>query len=229
MTDGLPKSARYEVKFASTLMRFHDLAHWIRVHPAGFFSPYPPRKVNNVYFDGYRLQAYHENVVGESSRSKVRLRWYGDGFRPESAVMEVKRRRNMLGWKLSYATGAVDLESDSWLGIRRRLRADLSSEARIWLDASPQPVLINRYSREYFVSRDGRVRVTLDAHQSVFDQRFSRKPNLRSPANLPNTIVVEFKFAPENRARGMWSIQGIPIRVSRNSKYVIGVQSLLPS
>ncbi len=45
----------------------------------------------------------------------------------------------------------------------------------------------------------------------------------------PNTIVVEFKFAPEDRDRGMWSIQGIPIRVSRNSKYVIGVQSLLPS
>lgn len=229
MTDRSRKSTRYEVKFVSTRMRLHELAHWIRVHPAGFRSPYPPRKVNNVYFDGHQLQAYHENLVGNSARSKVRLRWYGDGFRPESAVIEVKRKRNMLGWKLSYATGAVDLEADSWLRIRRRLRADLSAEARAWLDASPQPVLINRYDREYFVSWDQRVRVTLDAHQSVFDQRFAGRPNLTFPANLPNTIVVEFKFAPEDRAEGMWAIQGIPIRASRNSKYVIGVQSLLPS
>jgi hypothetical protein len=39
-------------------------------------------------------------------------------------------------------------------------------------------------------------------------------------------VVVEFKFAPQDRALGSRTIQGVPIRLSRNSKYVIGVQSL---
>ncbi len=103
-----------------------------------------------------------------------------------------------------------------------------ASEFDLWLDANPQAVLINRYEREYFVSRDGKLRVTLDAHQRVFDQRFGERPNLTRPANLPATVVGEFKFAHEDFSLGSRAIQGFRVRASRNSKYVIGVQSLLP-
>ena len=224
----LPTSARYELKFAANPVHRHELLRWILSHPAGFYSPYPPRQVNNVYFDGFRLHAYHENLVGDSRRSKVRLRWYGDTFSPERCVLEVKRRRNMLGWKLSFAGGAVDFEANTWRKIRSWLRSEVPAEARSWLDGSPVPVLINRYQREYFVSRDERIRLTLDERQRVFDQRFGSRPNCTRASNLPDTFVVEVKFAPEDRAEGSWVIQGIPIRVSRNSKYVIGVQALLP-
>ena len=224
----VPPRARHEVKFVSLPVRYRDIAQWVRVHPAGFFSPYPPRRNNNVYFDDYRLVAYHENLVGDSARSKVRVRWYGETFQLESGVLEVKRKRNLHGWKLSYPTGALDFEADSWRTIRRKLRESLCGEARLWLDANPQVVLINRYEREYFVSRDGKVRVTLDADQRVLDQRFGNRPNLERRANLPATIVVEFKFAREDFSLGSRAIQGLQVRASRNSKYVIGVQSLLP-
>ncbi|MDH3213663.1 MAG: VTC domain-containing protein [Myxococcales bacterium] len=228
MTVRVPEGARHEVKFTAAPVRYRVLAQWLRLHSAGFTSPYPPRRVNNVYFDDYRLVAYHENLVGESARSKVRLRWYGETLHPDSGVLEVKRKRNLMGWKLSYATGAIDLEADSWRVIRGKLRAGLSPEARLWLDANPQAVLINRYEREYFVSRDGKVRVTLDARQRVFDQRFGERPNVTRPANLPDTVVVEFKFDRGDFSLGSRAIQGMPVRASRNSKYVIGVQSLLP-
>jgi len=224
----VPQRARHEVKFVALPMRYRDIAQWVRVHPEGFYSPYPPRRVNNVYFDDYRLVAYHENLVGDSVRSKVRVRWSGETFHPESGVLEVKRKRNLMGWKLSYPTGALDFEADSWRSLRRKLRESLCGEARLWLDANPQAVLINRYEREYFVSRDDKVRVTLDAHQRVFDQRFGGRPNLARPANLPATVVVEFKFARGDFWLGSRAIQGLPVRASRNSKYVIGVQSLLP-
>jgi hypothetical protein len=224
----VPPRARHEVKFVSLPVRYPDLAQWVRVHAAGFYSPYPPRRVNNVYFDDYRLVAYHENLVGDSSRSKVRVRWYGETLHPDSCVLEVKRKRNLMGWKLSYPTGPLDFEADTWRTLRRKLRESLCGAGRLWLDANPQAVLINRYDREYFVSRDGKVRVTLDAHQRVFDQRFGGRPNLARPANLPATVVVEFKFAREDFFLGSRAIQGLPVRASRNSKYVIGVQSLLP-
>ena len=227
MTIRVPRHARHEVKFVSLPVRYRDIAQWIRVHHAGFYSPYPRRRVNNVYFDDYRLVAYHENLVGDSARSKVRVRWYGETFQLESGVLEVKRKRNLHGWKLSYPTGALDFEADSWRTIRRKLRESLCGEARLWLDANPQAVLINRYEREYFVSRDGKVRVTLDADQRVFDQRFGQRPNLTRPANLPATVVVEFKFARKDFSLGSRAVQGLPVRASRNSKYVIGVQSLL--
>jgi hypothetical protein len=224
----VPPRARHEVKFVSLPVRYRDIAHWIRVHSAAFYSPYPPRRVNNVYFDDHRLVAYHENLVGDSVRSKVRVRWYGETVHPESGVLEVKRKRNLMGWKLSYPTGALDFEADTWRSIRRKLRESLCGEARLWLDANPQAVLINRYEREYFVSRDEKIRVTLDAHQRVFDQRFGKRPNLARPANLPATVVIEFKFARGDFSLGSRAIQGLPVRASRNSTYVIGVQSLLP-
>jgi len=225
--DPLLDVVRHEVKFNGAGIRLGEIEQWVRLHPAGFYNPYPPRRVNNVYFDNHALFAYRENLVGASMRSKVRLRWYGETFQPELGILEVKRRRNLVGWKLSWPTGGFDLRTTSWHALRRALRSQLSAEGRLWLDANPRPVLINRYYRRYWVSGDGRVRVTIDADQSVYDQRSSIRPNTTHRTNLPDTIVVEFKFAPAHRAEGSQAIQGIPIRISRNSKYVIGVQSLI--
>lgn len=218
---------RHEVKFAASRTRYQELEQWIRLHPAGFRTAYPPRRVNNVYFDTYDLAAYRENLSGVSRRDKLRLRWYGDDAGAEKSVLEVKHRRNQLGWKTLYRTGAIDLANSSWGELKRGLRAGLPDEGRIWLDSHPLPVLINRYERQYFEHPEGGVRVTLDWRQMVFDQRCARRPNLGQRSNLPDSLVVEVKFGEQNRVLGSSVIQGIPIRASRNSKYTIGVQSIL--
>ena len=226
MKSELPETARHEVKFVAPGILRRQLERWVGTNPAGFRSPYPPRWVNNIYFDSFQLFAYEENLSGVSARSKVRLRWYGRTARPDSCVLEIKRKRSLLGWKLNYPIASIACDEGSWRELLHRLRGQLAEPARLWLDANPQPVLINRYYRRYFVSLDGKVRLTLDDQQSVFDQRLTTRPNLTRSSNLPDTVVVEFKFAPADRALGSRAIQGIPIRLSRNSKYVIGVQSL---
>lgn len=223
----IPEDARYEVKFVADAVRYHELEQWIRLHPAGFRTSYPPRRVNNVYFDTPALDAYAENLSGASARSKVRLRWYGESFAPTATCLEVKRRRNHLGWKLLFRTGAMDLARESWNSLRRQLREMLPPEGKLWLDTHPQPVLINRYFRQYFEAPEGKLRATLDFRQGVLDQRIRSRPNLRSRANLPDTLVVEIKFHRSDHDLGSRAIAGIPIRVSRNSKYTIGVQSIL--
>jgi hypothetical protein len=227
MIEVIPEDARYEVKFVAEPRRYHELETWIRLHPAGFRTAYPPRQINSVYFDTPELDAYAENLTGASARSKVRLRWYGETDAPQASTLEVKRRRNRLGWKLSYPGCALDLGREPWRRILARLRRALPPEGRPWLDAHPTPVLINRYHRQYFESSDGHVRATLDFRQSVFDQRLRSRPNLRFRADIPDTIVVEIKFHRSHYALGTRVIAGIPIRVSRNSKYVIGVRSIV--
>lgn len=228
MSAPVPDDARYELKFVAPPLLYRDVENWIRTHRAGFFSPYPPRRVNNAYFDNFDHFAYEENLVGASARTKVRLRWYGEAWHAERSTLELKRRRNALGWKISHAAGSVDFESGSWREIRRGIRDRLPPSGRIWFDANPCPVLINRYHRQYFETRDRKVRVTLDANQAVYAQAAARAPNRSRRANLPASLVVECKFAITDRLLGEAAIQGIPLRVSRNSKYVIGVQSLRP-
>ncbi len=227
MKDAIPEDARYEIKFVADATRYRELEQWILLNPAGFRTSYPPRQVNNVYFDTQDLYAYAENLSGASARSKVRLRWYGETDQPESTVLEVKRRRNHLGWKFHFPGGPVDFRSQRWSKLRYELRRRLSPEGRLWLDSHPQPVLINCYHRQYFESPAGRLRATLDWRQTVFDQRLAARPNLRHRANLPGTLVMEIKFNRADHALGSEVTQGTPIRVSRNSKYMIGVQSIL--
>lgn len=224
MSDPKPEHTRHEIKFNARASELARVAQWVQAHAAGFLEPYPQRRVNNVYFDTFELFAFAENLSGASRRSKVRYRWYGDTFDPPKGVLEVKRRRSGVGWKLSYQACGTSFEKRSWSEIRAALRASLPAAGRVWLDANPAPAIINRYDRRYFVSGSGKVRLTLDCNQQVFDQRLHGRPNLRRRANMPDSLVVELKFAQAAWREASSIVQGIPFRLSRNSKYVIGVR-----
>jgi hypothetical protein len=211
---------RFEVKFVGSSDCLDVIRTWIRMHSAGFVEPFPPRVVNNVYFDTHSLGAFEENLVGASGRAKVRLRWYGpaDDF-AETGTLEVKLRRNKLGWKLSYPVTAMPRLDEPWSDAQRRIREEIPWDARIHLDEHPMPALLNRYHRLYYLSGDGDIRLTVDTQLRAYDQRFGRVPDFHRSIDLPEMLVVEFKFAPADRARAMKVIEGIPLRVSRSSKY----------
>ena len=220
------EDARHEVKFVGDATCRPTLEAWIRTHAAGFLEPHPARRVSSAYFDTHGYRAYQQNLMGATSRRKLRLRWYGEASDPEQAALELKIRRNGLGWKVSHPVGRLPLSGDSWCEIRRSVSRRLPAEARIPFEESSFPVLINSYQRRYFESPDRGVRVTLDWDQKAFDQRFGSHPNLTRRADLPDTLVVEFKFLPRARRAASEMIQGLPLRVSRNSKYVIGVATI---
>ena len=98
----IPGDARLEIKFASYDVHKPELLKWIASHPARFKTPYPDRKVNNVYFDTYGYDGFVQNLSGGSSRIKVRYRWYGDSVVPAPGTLEVKCKRNYFGWKLRF-------------------------------------------------------------------------------------------------------------------------------
>lgn len=221
----VPEDARLEIKFAAYEVELQTLLHWLRMHPAGFIVPYPDRHVNNIYFDTHHQAAFSENLSGASSRTKVRYRWYGKSVPPDAGTLEVKCKRNYFGWKLRYPVSTPPhKEGATWQDIRDMLHEQIPPAGKIRLRANPVPVLINRYYRKYFVTSNGRVRATVDTRQAVWDQRFKPYPNFEHRANLPRTLVVEFKFARHDRDYASALLQGMPLRVSRHSKYINGVR-----
>jgi hypothetical protein len=223
----VPEYARLEIKFAAYEVHFHTLLHWIRMHPVCFFTPFPDRQVNNIYFDMHNYYAFAENLSGASSRTKVRYRWYGENIGPDIGFLEVKCRRNYFGWKHRYPISEPPYKSGYCLkDIRQALLEQLSPDGKKWLNASPFPIIINRYYRKYFLSCDKKIRVTMDTKQAVWDQRFKSFPNFESQANLPSALVVEIKFDRNDRKLASKVLQNIPVRVSRHSKYINGVRAV---
>ena len=223
----VPELARYEIKFVAYEGNFHTLLHWLHMHPAGFISPYPDRRVNNIYFDTHNYLAFSDNLSGASSRTKVRYRWYGKSLGPDVGTLEIKQKRNYFGWKHRYEVLEKPYAHEAnWLAIRRSLSEQLPYDGKIWLDANPVPVMINRYLRKYFVSSDQKVRATIDTQQAVWDQRFKPSPNFNHAANLARTIVIEFKFDRNDRDLASRLLQGVPLRVGRHSKYMNGVRAI---
>ena len=225
MSEITSEDARFEIKFVSSAYHLADILYWLRYHGGLFVRQHADRRIHNVYFDTIDLIAYQDNVSGIARRSKVRYRWYGEEDTPAPGVLEVKIKRNVYGWKLRFAAETTPYEPGAtWTTIRRSIREQVGRQGRVWIDANPVTVLINCYQRRYFVSNDGAVRVTVDNALKTWDQRFRAYPNLTHRVLAPDLLVVEFKSAREDRETLSRLIQGIPIRASKFSKYIRGVE-----
>ena len=82
MNHKVPQDTRNEIKFIASSQQYDHLLKWVKLHPAGFYTNYPDRRVNNIYFDSHDYKAYADNLTGASFRAKVRYRWYGSSLTP---------------------------------------------------------------------------------------------------------------------------------------------------
>ena len=221
------EEVRLEIKFVAYAYEVDRVVQWLRLHHAAFDKPFPDRHVHNVYFDSYEYDAYGENLSGISKRVKVRYRWYGEEPYPDVGVLEVKCKRNKYGWKHRFPVTGSPLQSGKrWRDIRNSITGVLPAMGKISLNTYPQPVILNQYDRQYFVSKDESVRVTIDTGMMVYDQRVKPTPNVNRRANISDLMVIEFKAEPSARDQVNRAVQTLPIRVNRHSKYTTGVEAI---
>ena len=223
---------RYELKLTCDVAYLAQARTWIRLHPEGFRTAYAPRLVNNLYLDTPELNSFNANMAGVAERQKLRLRWYDEAERLEigdwrllvsKPTLELKYKRNLLGGKRQQVLACeLDLKRP-FAELLTTIHQAADPEWQQWLTAAAQPTLINRYSREYYVTVDGAIRATLDYNQAAYDQRLSSRPNLHRPLAMPDFVVIELKTTPEHIERLQWAIGRFPIPRSRNSKYMNGV------
>ena len=224
MFEKVPQDARLEIKFVDRSHHFDQTLQWIKLHSAGFYQAFPDRQINNIYFDTHDYRAFVENLSGGNNRSKLRYRWYGASLSPTEGVLEVKKKRNCYGWKKQIKITTRPYEDGmSWREIKKNITSQVPVADHCLIAFNSSPVIINRYHRKYFVSRDGKIRVTLDTNQKIWDQRYKAFPNIKKETKIPDTIVVEFKFNRQDSLIASKTIQGLPLRISRNSKYVNGL------
>jgi hypothetical protein len=212
---------RYEIKLVCGPHLLSQARSWIRLHPAGLAVAYPPRRVNSLYLDTLDLNHLNENLSGLSVRQKLRLRWYGDQTTDiVHPLLELKQKHNLLGRKKqSHLPCRLDL-TQPWTEILETMRANTEPDWRLILRTVDWPTLITTYQREYYITPDGAVRVTLDFAQSAYCQRYAPRPNLHSRLPISDNVVIEIKTAWGQEERLQEMAANFPVRRSRNSKYV---------
>ena len=208
---------------------FQTVLHGVRLSPGLFRTAFPPRDVNNIYFDTPDRRHYWENVAGLADRVKVRIRWYGPmlGLAPKP-TLEIKVKRGLVGMKQSYKLPPISIENPLRVAFLRDwlLKAELP-ESEIARMLSLQPVLLNRYHRHYFVAPDHQLRLTVDSRLRFnrVDGGTNHLSNHVHPAHTDMT-VIELKYPAEFSRREEEVAQALPFRLSRMSKYVFGLESV---
>ncbi|HOW67261.1 MAG TPA: VTC domain-containing protein [Candidatus Paceibacterota bacterium] len=219
---------RFERKFLPAGLSLPEVLALVRRHPALFREVYPMRVVNNIYLDTPGLKSYFDHVHGTANRSKTRVRWYGRIPGPlERPVLEHKAKRGQVSGKISQClpplpgNGSVSLPalSQTWE------QADLADSSRIALRCLT-PSLVNSYQRRYFLSADGRFRLTIDSDLMFGRPGYPSNGSMLSQACQNPAIILELKYAPELTRDAGTVTNAFPFRMSRCSKYVLGLEHI---
>ena len=120
----------------------------------------------------------------------------------------------------------MEKAGNNWGALQKEISSHLPESGKNWLRSNPIAILINRYKRDYFRSKDGKVRVTLDTCLRVYDQMRKSAPNYIVKSNFPDIVVLEVKFPRESKTTASQILKNIPVRMSRHSKYVSGLSSI---
>jgi len=218
---------RYERKFLVPRESWENIQAGIRMNPGMFSGIFQPRIVNNLYLDSASLRLYFMNLEGAAERTKVRIRWYGDLFGTISKpVLELKIKRGLLGTKTSFALKPFTLDPKFEAAhLERAVQdSDLPWDLRHRM-AHLHPALVNRYHRTYYQSADTNYRITVDSDLEFLRVRSAHNSFLCKAPNVAYR-VLELKFDHSHWEGAQEITNTLPFRVTRMSKYVLGLECL---
>jgi SPX domain protein involved in polyphosphate accumulation len=200
---------RYERKFLLNTLQSVGLNQLIKLNPAGFREAYAPRRINNIYYDTSDFSHFRENIAGVSPRKKVRVRWYGQFDEIKSPVLEIKSKTGEVVTKSSHVVTSISTETIN----------------TFFNTVNYQPVLKNSYLRQYFISADKTVRLTIDT-QVEFSG--SNSVVSQAPDKQISATIVELKYALSEEEQAIRVASSLPFRLTKSSKYEQGVSLCYP-
>ena len=182
-----------------------------------FRTPYPKRKINSIYYDTYDYRSLEDSIEGGSCRTKYRIRWYGNKQSVSNATLEIKKKKGHLSWKqLKKDSFRICSHANTWGTF---LASNSGSRVSDCFLLNKQPKSIITYDREYYVSFNGKVRVTIDQNLKSFNQENSTRPNLNYYRPHIAFVIVEIKVDQENEYLVKDVLKGFPFSSKRFSKY----------
>jgi len=218
---------RYERKYiVPKSMPLNELIAIVKDNSALFREVFHERQVNNVYFDTHGYKFYFDNVDGVADRQKVRIRWYGDTLGViQKPKLEVKIKNGLVGDKWTFNLNSFTLNSSIVGRDLQKLFANSNLPSPISeMTCNLNPTLVNSYTRRYFVSIDKKFRITLD-YEVFYRDIKTRINNFNKIPQADSFNVVELKYALEDDELANNISNQFPFRLSKNSKYVNGVNN----
>ncbi len=212
-----------------TALGYRQVESIIRRHPHGFRQIFGRRQINNIYLDTHDMKAYYDNVRGNSDRIKVRIRWYGDTFGYiEKPVLELKIKKGLAGRKESHALEPFTLDTAFTADTLRQSFSSSGLPEKVFdLLKSHIPALLNSYSRKYFATPDRSVRITLDENMKYY-RIGPRNNTFLEHYEERGSVIVEMKYDPSASGIASDISQHFPMRMTKSSKYVNGIDILHP-
>ena len=218
---------RYERKYVvPKSMSLKELVTIVKENSGFFKEAFYKRQVNNIYFDSPEYKFYFDNVEGVADRQKVRIRWYGDTFGAiQKPKLEVKIKKGVVGDKWTFDLNPLVLDSSITGQDLKLLFANSNLPKPIFeMIRDLNPTLVNSYSRRYFISANKKFRITLD--YEVFYRNIKvRMNNFSKRPQLDSLNVVELKYGLQDDKSANSISKQFPFRLSKNSKYVNGVNN----
>ena len=226
------KNLRFERKYIFENRDLEEVIQLVYSNSFCFKEVYEQRKINNIYFDNNNYTFYHQNVSGVGERKKIRLRWYNSNFDSvKDATIETKIKYGEVGDKLSFKILNVNSKISNFrqneivpkllLGVNKVSNNIELKEVLSGL----QPTLFNSYERKYYLSFCGKFRITLDFNQEFFDPEYIKYKQSKKIID-PREIVLELKYDLQNDFAVRRLSQEFNVRLSKNSKYVNGVNKI---
>jgi SPX domain protein involved in polyphosphate accumulation len=215
---------RYERKFQVEELSDQQVRMLVKLHPSMFKQTYPPRFVNNIYFDTQAMDYYYENVNGFPQRRKVRIRWYGELFGEiHNPILEYKIKDGLVGTKESYKLPDFHLNESFDQGQFQQTLAKGCPTLVNYHLRELDAVLLNRYYRWYYATPDNRYRVTVDTDMCFYHIQPSNNTFRHHAQNYQN-FIVELKYDSEYDPHAERVARQFPFSVTKNSKYVEGIE-----
>ena len=215
---------RYERKIPIVGCGIEEIILALKTHPACFSQAYPERRVNNIYLDDYNLSSYSDNLTGQSTRVKFRIRWYGDAAVIKQPVLEVKIKSGNIGTKRSFLLkefSVSDLLSYDFVSVMiksNQVLEDIACKLSIC-----RPVLINSYVRNYFSSFDKKFRLTLD--ENIVYSKILKRSNINCRNGI-NLVIAELKYEKQYDEDAASIMNYFNCRTDKYSKYVSGIVNI---
>ena len=224
---------RYEMKYSINEDAYFWLIDKIMSHPSFFNEIFHKRQINNIYLDTIELDNYHANLRGNQTREKTRIRWYGDLFQTiKKPALEIKRRFGLVGDKLIYPLNPIEISNQYyWQDIVESQKSSTNHEQEELLVIIDKlsyqvPSIVNAYFRRYFLSANGKFRLTIDNEIKYF----ATNAGWINPSSIEDHhIIMELKYDLEDAKEAPYVSNYFPFRIIRNSKYVNGINATLLS
>ncbi len=215
---------RFERKFIGYCIDKKQIETIIKMNPAAFKTVYHERFINNIYFDTDRFDFYYDNINGSYERIKYRIRWYGDLFQTiEKPVLELKIKHGQVGIKQAFPLVAFDFRKK----FDFKDFCNIFEESNLPIDIffklkNLKPALVNRYKRQYFRDFSGDFRLTTDEKIEYYptNQISFGKIVYKESQNH----IIELKYDNDKDEKADKICAFLPFRMTKNSKYVNGIQ-----